>query len=218
MPAGMTQQIDRMVSSQMNLGSGDVTPGQSVASGTGQSSYGGNVGARVALGPTDVRFAAAIGTLFGGIYQYVFMTFTTQQPVRGRFVSWDLSVAEALYQVNGDAKPTTAQPTLIAGIVLHTAVTLNTFAWMQIGGRASCLFDSALTGGTAGALSAGQIVAPKVSAAVASTFDSASQPAAPTTATINAVTFSPVGISETAAAVSTISVVQLSQQLAFRRV
>jgi hypothetical protein len=200
MHAGMTQQIDRMVSSQMNLGSGDVTPGQSVASGTGQSSYGGNVGARVALGPTDVRFAAAIGTLFGGIYQYVFMTFTTQQPV------------------HGDAKPTTAQPTLIAGIVLHTAVTLNTFAWMQIGGRASCLFDSALTGGTAGALSAGQIVAPKVSAAVASTFDSASQPAAPTTATINAVTFSPVGISETAAAVSTISVVQLSQQLAFRRV
>src|SRR6266436_6451525 len=108
MPAGMTQQIDRMVSSAMNFGSGDATPGQSVSSGTGQSSYGGNVGARVYLGPTDVRSASAVGTLLGGVYQYVFMTFTTNAPSRGKLVFWDLAVAESVYQVNGDAKPTAA--------------------------------------------------------------------------------------------------------------
>jgi hypothetical protein len=199
MPAGITQQIDRMVSSAMNAGSGDTTPGQSVSSGTGQSSYGGQVGARVALGPTDLRSAAAVGTLLGGIYQYVFMTFTTQQPVRGRFVSWDLSVAESLYQVNGDAKPTAAVPTLIAGVVIQTAVTVNTFAWMQIAGRASCLFDSAIT-----AAVAGNAVSPKVSAAVASTFDVGAV-AAPAVLVI--------GNAETLPVVSTISVVQLNSVL-----
>src|SRR6266404_8988905 len=166
MPAGPSQQIDRMVSAAMNFGTGDATPGQSVSSGTGQSSYGGNVGARVYLGPTDVRSVAAVGTLFGGVYQYVFMTFTTAQPVRGKFVSWDLSVAESIYQVNGDAKPTAAVPTLIAGIVLNSSVLAGTFAWMQIAGRASCLFDSAIT-----AALAGNPVSAKISAAVASTFD-----------------------------------------------
>jgi hypothetical protein len=212
MPAGATQQIDRMVSSAMNAGTGDATPGQSVSSGTGQSSYGGQVGARVALGPTDLRSASAVGTLLGGIYQYVFMTFTTQQPTRGRFVSWDLSVAEALYQVNGDAKPTVAVPGLIAGVVLNTTVTLNTFAWMQIGGRASCLFDSAIT-----TSAAGNPVAPKVTAAVPSTFD---------VLAVGAAFSQPVGIglefvvgyAETAPVLSTISVVQLNNTLAFRRI
>jgi|SRR5882672_948178 len=201
MPAGITQQIDRMVSSAMNFGTGDATPGQSVSSGTGQSSYGGNVGARVALGPTDVRSVAAVGTLLGGIYQYVFMTFTTQQPVRGRFVFWDLAVAESVYQVNGDAKPSAAVPTLVAGVVLNTSVLVNTFAWMQIGGRASILFDSAaLT-----AALAGNMVSVKVAATTASTADVGASRAAPAVAQ--------VGFAETLPAVNTISVVQMDPPL-----
>lgn len=213
MPAGPAQQIDRLVSSSLNFGSGDATPGQSVSSGTGQSSYGGNVGARAYLGPTDVRFTSAVGTLFGGVYQYVLMTFTTQQPTRGRFVSWDLSVAESLYQVNGDAKPSAAVPTLIAGVVLQTSVLAGTFAWMQIGGRASCLFDSAITSAVAG-----NPVSPKISAAVASTFDVGAFAAAYAQANANITGASIIGIAETLPVVSTISVVQLNNTLVNRRI
>jgi hypothetical protein len=206
MPSGPAQQIDRLVSSALNFGAGDPTPGQSVSSGTGQSSYGGNVGARVYLGTAEIRSAAAVGTLFGGVYQYVFMTFTTQQPARGRFVSWDLAVGETLYQVNGDAKPTAAVPTFIAGVVIQTLVTLNTFAWMQIAGRASCLFDSAIT-----AALAGNPVSAKISAAVASTFDVG---AVDTILSPNTV----VGAAETLPVLSTISVVQLNNTLTNRRI
>ncbi len=207
MPAGATQQIDRMVSSAMNAGSGDATPGQSVSSGTGQSSYGGQVGARVALGPTDLRSASAVGTLLGGIYQYVFMTYTTAQPARGKLVFWDLSVAEANYQVNGDAKPTAAIPTLIAGVVLNTLVTQNTYAWMQIGGRASVLFNSTITAGGV----AGSPVSAYISPAVASTSDVNAADTALSTVTV-------YGIAETIPVLSVISVVQLNNTLAMRRI
>jgi len=212
MPAGMTQQINRSVSSAFNAGTGDATPGQSVSSGTGQSSYGGNLGARVALGPTDVRSLASVGTLLGGIYQYVFMTYTTAQPARGQLVFWDLSVAESLYQVNGDAKPTAAVPTLIAGVVINTTVTKNTYAWMQIGGRASCLFNSTIT-----AAAAGNGVTAYISPAVASTVDVGTALAASTAGAVAGVD-TLIGVAETLPVLSTISVVQLNNTLAFRRI
>jgi hypothetical protein len=198
-PAGITQLIDRQVSASLNFGSGDSLPGQSVSSGTGSQQYQGIVGMRQAQDPSTVRFTVAVGTLFGGIYQYCYHTYTTNQPARGQFVSWDLSVAESLYQVNGDAKPTTAVPTEMAGVVLCTLVTKNTWAWMQIAGRATCLFDSALT-----ATLLGNMVSPKVSSVVASCFDCGAA-AAPAVL--------PVGNAETLPAVSTLSVVQLNSQL-----
>lgn len=206
MPVGITQQIDRLVSSQLNAGSGDVLPGQSVASGTGAAQYLGTVGARVALDSQTIKSATAVGTLFGGIYQYVFMTYTTTQPARGQLVFWDTSVGESTYQVNGDAKPTAAIPTLIAGIVLHTLVTKNTYAWMQIAGRASVLPDSAIV-----ATTAGLGVSAKVSPAVPSTVDNgvtvvtATAPIGPVDALI--------GISEATVTASTIFVCMLNSSL-----
>jgi hypothetical protein len=174
-----------------------VLPGQSVSSGTGAAQYLGIVGSRVILDSQTIRSGA--NTLFGGIYQYVYMTYTTTQPARGQFVSWDLSASESLYQVNGDAKPSTAVPTLIAGVVITTTVVKNTYAWMQIAGRASCLFDSAVT-----AAAAGNNVSPKVSAAVPSTFD---------VGAVAGVAVEKVGVAETTPTVSVISVVQLDSVL-----
>jgi hypothetical protein len=147
----------------------------------------------------------------GGVYQYVFMTYTTTQPARGQLVFWDLAVAEALYQVNGDAKPSAAVPTLIAGVVLHTTVVKNTYAWMQIGGRASVLFDSTIT-----TSAAGNPVSAKVSPTVPSTCDvgvavvTATIPIGPVDALI--------GIAETAPVLSVISIVQLNNTLVNRRI
>jgi hypothetical protein len=199
MPSGPSQQIDRLVAAAMNAGTGDSLPGQAVSSGTGAQQYGGQVGARVYLDSQTIRSLTTVGTLFGGVYQYVYMTYTTTQPARGQFVSWDLSVAESVYQVNGDAKPSAAVPTLIAGVVLNATVVKGTWAWMQIAGRASCLFDSAIT-----AAVAGNAVSPKVTAAVPSTFD---------VGAVAGVAIEKVGVAETLPVVSTISVVQLDSVL-----
>lgn len=207
MANNIVQQIDRLVSSQLNYGTGDAAPGMSVVSGTGQATYSGNVGARVALDSASIRYNSTVGTLYGGIYQYVYMTYTTQQPARGQLVFWDLSVSDQLYQVNGDAKPTTAIPTLIAGVVIQTTVTKNTYAWMQIAGRASVLFNSTVTLTTAG-----YGVTAYISPALASTCDNGTVLAASSAGALQGVD-TLIGISEATVTASSISLVQLNSSL-----
>lgn len=113
---------------------------------------------------------ANTGTLYGGIYMY-FGTLSTAvaNPARGSAAFYraaDLpSAVSGLYQVTSDAQPTTAIPTLFAGVFIN-AITKGNFGWVQVGGVASCLFDSAIT-----AAAVGNPVSVKISAAVASTFD-----------------------------------------------
>lgn len=197
MPSGLNQQIDRLVSSQLNNGTGDILPGTSVSSGTGQSAYYGQVGARVALDSQTIRFNSTVGTLYGGVYQYVLMTYTTTQPALGQLVFWDNSATESTYQVNGDAKPTAAVPSLVAGVVINTTVVKGTWAWMCMGGRCSVLPDSAIT-----AVTAGDVVSAKVSATVPSTVDNG---AAVSTATMAA----RIGVSEATVTASTAFIAQL---------
>jgi len=111
-----------------------------------------------------------VGTLYGGIYMYVgTLSSSTANPARGTgafYRAADLpSAVTGLYQVTADAQPTTAIPTLFGGVFIN-AVTKGNWGWIQIGGVASCLFDSAIT-----AAVVGNPVSVKISAAVASTFD-----------------------------------------------
>lgn len=202
MPAGLVNQIERMVSSQLNLAN-DVLPGQSVASGTGQAQYGGVRGNRIALGPDEIRFNAATGTLFGGIYQYVQTNAgSAASPARGAIAFRDLSVAENTFTVNADPKPSAAVPTLVAGIFLN-AITKGNFGWIQLGGRASVLFGAAFTGVAA----AGVNVFASASTAGSADLGVA---AAYTVASLQNAIAGNLGIAETTPVASTISVVQLS--------
>lgn len=112
-----------------------------------------------------------VGTLYGGIYMYVgTLSSSTASPAVGTAAFWraaDLpGGASASYQVTADAQPTAAIPTLFAGVFIN-AVTKGNFGWIQIGGVATVLYDSAVT-----ATVVGNPVSVKISAAVASTFDS----------------------------------------------
>lgn len=140
MPAPFTQQIGRVTTGLLNTVN-DASPGQPIASPTGANRYQGQLGMRVALGPDEVRFDPAIGNLFGGVYQYVRVAAASTALLRGRLLFWDTSVAENLYQV------TAVEPTgvsLIAGVALNV-ITPGNFGWIQIAGRATCLFRAALT-------------------------------------------------------------------------
>lgn len=113
----------------------------------------------------------AVGTLFGGIYMYVgTLSTATASPARGALAFWPAanlgSGATPQYQVTSDAQPVAATPGYWAGIFI-SAITKGNFGWIQIGGLAGVLFDSALT-----AAATASTVSAKVSAAVAATADS----------------------------------------------
>jgi hypothetical protein len=143
-----------------------------------------------------------IGTLFGGIYQYVqTLSTATANPARGTAAFWRATdlVTASVYQVTSDAQPTAALPTFIAGVFIN-AITKGNFGWIQLCGVCSVLFDSTITG----AGTAGNPVTVKISATVASTFDVAVPLAATLAAAVAAVdTF--IGPAVNLAALSTIS-------------
>lgn len=141
MPSNFVQQIDRIVSTLASAN--DPLPGQSVSSGTGAAQYGGQVGARVCLGNDDPAITRSSSpTLYGGIYQYVqFYTSATQAASRGLIAFWQ---TDTRYIVTND-EPTGVSD--IAGICLN-AVTKGNYGWIQIAGRASVLFRTAITKAT----------------------------------------------------------------------
>jgi hypothetical protein len=115
-----------------------------------------------------------IGTLYGGMYMYVQSTYTTQIPVLGAAAFYKAADVGNLaptspnttsYVAYSDAQPTTAIPSYFLGVYINV-ITKNNYGWIQIGGMATCLFDSALT-----ATAAGNWVSVKVSSSVASCFD-----------------------------------------------
>lgn len=106
----------------------------------------------------------AIGTLFGGVYEYVQYKTTTRVAARGGiafFKTADLGVA---YTVYGDPDPTAAVPSHVAGIFI-SAPTANNYCWIQVAGAASVQFDdAALTSAVDG-----NMVSVKISSANAAT-------------------------------------------------
>jgi hypothetical protein len=140
MPGPFTSQIGKVTTGLLNTVN-DALPAQIVSSGTGLARYSGQLGQRVALGPDEVKFSSAIGTLYGGVYQYVRIAAASTALLRGRLLFWDTSVSENLYQV------TAVEPTgvsLIAGVALNV-ITPGNYGWIQVAGRATCLFRAALT-------------------------------------------------------------------------
>jgi hypothetical protein len=110
----------------------------------------------------------AIGTLFGGVYEYVQVKTTTRIPARGGiafFKTADLGTASnAGYIVYGDPDPTAAVPTHVAGIFINV-VTPNNFGWIQVAGAASVQFDDAALSSAVD----GNMVSVKISSANAAT-------------------------------------------------
>lgn len=140
----------------------------------------------------------SVGTLLGGIYEYVQYKTTTRSAVLGGIAFWKQSDVGTSYIVYGDAQPATATPSFIAGIFI-SAPTANNFCWIQIAGVANVLFDSAISATTVGSM-----VSAKVSSNVASTADNAATVTQETVACL-------LGVSIQTAAASTVSEVALTR-------
>lgn len=141
MPTGVSSQIIRVSTGYLNTVN-DAIPGMTTSSGTGQSSYAGQLGAKAYFGPDEVRWKT--NQLYGGVYQYVrFRSGATASPARGLIAFWDTSVSEDLYQVTNDETDALGVNNW-AGIVLN-AVTKGNYGFIQIGGRVAVLFRTVIT-------------------------------------------------------------------------
>jgi hypothetical protein len=99
-----------------------------------------------------------IGTLLGGVYMYVQVVSATRPTARGGIVFFKQADLGANYIAYTDAQPTTAIPTYIAGILI-SAPTAGNWAWIQVAGGASVLFDNF----SLSSVTAGYMVSAKIS-------------------------------------------------------
>jgi hypothetical protein len=147
-----------------------------------------------------------VGTLYGGIYMYCNVTWTTQAAAVGGiafFRAADIgSTTTTPYVAFGDAQPLTTLPTYILGIFIN-AVTKSNYGWVQVAGIASVLFDSTTTSTVQG-----NMVIAKASASVASTADNTTvtNPTAP-------VLMALIGVSVGTSATSTVSKVAITKAI-----
>jgi hypothetical protein len=104
--------------------------------------YAAQLGARVWLdgNPGGVRYDSAIGTLYGGKYQYVKTTAgTTNAYAKGQPVAW---TDFENYVVTSDFSSVLVGK--VAGFCLNT-VTKGQYCWIQVAGKATVLFKTGMT-------------------------------------------------------------------------
>lgn len=128
-------QIVQIPSGYLNVVNNAVI-GQQTAPQFGGSEYSGQLGKWWDLDADNIRFNSAVGTLYGGRFQYVQLSADSAVPVIGQMLFWDTTVARSLFRV-------TTSPTLSsddagmmkAGICLSASLTPGYYTVMQIPGN-----------------------------------------------------------------------------------
>ncbi len=150
--AQFSDNIDRLPFNALNGGSGDPVIGQPNASVSGIPviGYDGQLGKRYVVTGVNVGVATneatrlsntTVGTLYGGVYQYVQVPSTaTATPVIGNIAFW---TDPTKMTVNADAAANSVQ----MGVFIN-AITKGDYGWVQIGGLASVLFKTSITKAT----------------------------------------------------------------------
>lgn len=122
----------------------DPAPGVPLTSPSGSivQSYAGQVGGKLFLGSVSALALSdtAIGTLYGGVYQYVkTIAASTAAPTRGNLCFWS---DRENFVVTPDVTATTIS--WVAGVYIN-ALTKGQYGFIQIAGKASVKFAAAVT-------------------------------------------------------------------------
>lgn len=114
---------------------------------TGASKFGGQLGKMLTVSQEQIAqmFDASVGTLFGGVYQYVQLSESlgTPQPEIGQALFWDQSAGAVGDFIVTDTDGTTAVPQ-VAGVYIGGPEAGN-YGFIQIAGPVMALFAGALT-------------------------------------------------------------------------
>lgn len=104
----------------------------------------------------------SVGTLYGGVYQYVKATSVTRPIQRGCIAFFKTADIGVAYNTYSDPDPSAGTPTHVAGIYIN-AITSGNFGWIQVAGAASVQFDAAALSSAAD----GNMVSVKISSSAA---------------------------------------------------
>lgn len=149
------QQLSSAFGNYLNGGAGDTVVGGVItgvpAAINANQGIQDTPGDRLVLGMADALALSntAVGTLYGGVYQYVTVKSTaTLAPVRGKACFWDTASPDNSYVVTTDENGTQGV-NLWAGVFIQ-ALGKGNSGWIQVAGKASVLFTTPLTGAGAG--------------------------------------------------------------------
>lgn len=143
MPSAWVKQNQQLPSGNkyLNSGAGDVVVGGSlsgVPSGIGATAYNQNrPGDRLIIGEEDalaLSDVSGVGTLYGGLYQYVKTKSTaTAACTRGKAAFFDSAVLGKAFQVTPDESGNQGVA-LFAGVFINTLTSGNSW-WIQVAGK-----------------------------------------------------------------------------------
>lgn len=146
----MDSQIQRM-NGPINAVNDSVIAGQpAFGNSSTVSKVAGQLGKSIQFDDSNVIFDAAVGTVYGGRFQYVRLSAGSAEPALGQLVFWDVSVAVNLYQVTTLESGTVPGAQFMAGVVLNPDWTPGNYSYIQTLGLVDVKFRAALTAAPAG--------------------------------------------------------------------
>jgi hypothetical protein len=113
--------------------------------GLGVSKFQGQLGKFFSLDDSNIVYNAAIGTVYGGTFQYVRLSPTAVKPVVGQILFYDPTASPLAFQVTSDQAVSTPASVLIAGINLYNNWTIGNYGIIQVAGLVFVKFRAALT-------------------------------------------------------------------------
>ena len=141
MPAGYSQQIDRLTTGQINNINDAVAGG--LQSPTGLARYASQLGERIALGNETLKYNSTIGVVYAGLFQYVQIDpAAVKVPARGGLVFWK-DYENAIVTTDAAANNLHA----FAGVLLN-APTVGNFTFIQTLGKVFVQFKATITKAT----------------------------------------------------------------------
>ncbi len=143
----MSQSAILRVSSGAINAVNDAVIGQPSASqGPATTRFAGQLGKILELDDDDLVYDATIGTVYGGLFQYVRLAVGATAVVAGQIVFWDPDVAAAAYQVTTSEAGSTTGACFRAGIVLNPSWEDGNYSLIQIAGPTDVKFIATITG------------------------------------------------------------------------
>lgn len=137
--------VIRISSGSINTVNDSVVGNEPVGTTVSQSSVQGQLGKQVVLDDSQLMYTASMGTVYGGMFQYVRLAAAASAVVVGQIVFWDISVADNLFQVTTVESGSVPGAQFRAGIVLNSAWTAGYYSFIQVMGPTFVKFRAALT-------------------------------------------------------------------------
>lgn len=137
--------VIRISAGAINAVNDTVIGNDPVGTSTAQSAVGGQLGKQITLDDSQLIYSSAIGTVYGGVFQYVRLAAAALAVVAGQLVFWDYSVADNLFQVTTSEAGSTPGAQFRAGIVLNPNWTAGNYSFIQLVGPTFVKFRAALT-------------------------------------------------------------------------